>query len=190
MSATSNRILSCLAISAASVLVLGGCATANKSAESAPAATGGVVGTATSGTATVPSSQFLKGLEVAERPELEPDWGPFVKQNFPSWRKHYWVDRGQWGNRGYIVGQPPTVPQPSVQEEPMPPVIVPSEAPNVETPAKPMTYTVKKGDCLWKIAGKVYNNPFKWGRIYRANKGKIKNPNRIYPNQVLTIPWD
>jgi nucleoid-associated protein YgaU len=60
----------------------------------------------------------------------------------------------------------------------------------VETPAKPTTYTVKKGDCLWRIAGRVYHNPFKWGRIYRANKDKIKNPNRIYPKQVLTIPWD
>ena len=176
MSATSKSILFCLAISAASVLVLSGCVTAKKSAEST--------------TAPVASDQFLKGLEVAERPELEPDWGPFVKENFPSWRKHYWVDRGQWGNRGYIVGQPPTAQQPVVEEQPMPPVIVPSEAPNVETPARPTTYTVKKGDCLWKIAGKVYNNPFKWGRIYRANKSKIKNPNRIYPNQVLTIPWD
>jgi nucleoid-associated protein YgaU len=190
MSATSNRLLFYLAISAASVLVLSGCATAKKSAESAPAA----AGAATSETATVASNQFLKGLEVAERPELEPEWGPYVKDHFPSWRKHYWVDRGQWGNRGYIVGQPPTVQQPTVEEQPsplaMPPVIVPSEAPNVETPAKPTTYTVKKGDCLWRIAGRVYHNPFKWGRIYRANKDKIKNPNRIYPKQVLTIPWD
>jgi len=72
----------------------------------------------------------------------------------------------------------------------MPPVIVPSEMPKVETPPRPKTYKVKKGDCLWKIAGKVYGNPFKWGRIYRANKAKIKNPNRIYPGQVLAIPWD
>jgi len=34
----------------------------------------------------------------------------------------------------------------------------------------------------------VYHNPLKWPRIYRANKDRIKNPNRIYPNQVLTIP--
>ena len=188
MSTTSSRVLISLAISVTSVLVLGGCATANKSA---PAATGGATGPAT-------SSQFLKGLEVAERPELEPDWGPFVKRNYPSWRKHYWVDRGQWGNRGYIVGQPPTPQQLSVEELSlppaagiaMPPVIVPIDMPQVETPPRPKTYKVKKGDCLWKIAGKVYGNPFKWGRIYRANKSKIKNPNRIYPGQVLVIPWD
>jgi hypothetical protein len=190
MSTTSGRILICLAVSAASVLVLSGCATEKQSA-----ATGGA---ATSEAAMVASNQFLKGLEVAERPELEPDWGTFVKRNYPSWRKHYWVDRGQWGNRGYIVGQPPTAQQPVVEEQPsppaagiaMPPVIVSSVAPQVETPPKPTTYTVRKGDSLWKIAGKVYRNPFKWGRIYRANKGKIKNPNRIYPGQVLTIPWN
>ncbi len=49
---------------------------------------------------------------------------------------------------------------------------------------------MKKGDSLWKIAGKVYRNPLKWPRIYRANKDKIKNPNKIHINQVLVIPQD
>jgi nucleoid-associated protein YgaU len=45
-------------------------------------------------------------------------------------------------------------------------------------------------DCLWKIAGykKIYNNPRLWPKIYRANKGKIKNPDLIYPGQVFKIP--
>jgi nucleoid-associated protein YgaU len=52
------------------------------------------------------------------------------------------------------------------------------------------TYVVKKGDCLWTIAKKknVYNDPFLWPVIYEANKGKIKNPNLIYPGQKLKIP--
>ena len=54
----------------------------------------------------------------------------------------------------------------------------------------PDSYVVKKGDSLWKIAGKVYHNPLKWPRIYRANRDKISNPNKIYPSQVLTIPQD
>ena len=59
-------------------------------------------------------------------------------------------------------------------------------------------YTVVKGDCLWKIAGKssIYGNPRLWPKIWDANKngivsGKpstIPNPNRIYPGQVLRIP--
>ena len=48
------------------------------------------------------------------------------------------------------------------------------------------------GDCLWKIAGFywIYNDPLQWPRIYKANKDKIKDPDLIYPWQVLTIPRD
>lgn len=50
------------------------------------------------------------------------------------------------------------------------------------------TYTVVKGDCLWKIAKKYYGNGAQYTKIYEANRDKIKNPNLIYPGQVLTIP--
>lgn len=50
------------------------------------------------------------------------------------------------------------------------------------------TYVVVKGDCLWKIAQKFYGSGAQHTRIYNANKDKIKNPNLIYPGQVLTIP--
>lgn len=51
-------------------------------------------------------------------------------------------------------------------------------------------YTVIKGDCLWKIAGKeeIYNDPFMWPIIYDANRAQIKDPNLIYPNQKFLIP--
>lgn len=50
------------------------------------------------------------------------------------------------------------------------------------------TYTVKKGDCLWNIAKKFYGDGNKYTLIFNANKDKIKNPNLIYPGQVLIIP--
>ena len=53
---------------------------------------------------------------------------------------------------------------------------------------KTETYTVKSGDCLWNIAKRFYGNGAQYTKIYNANRGKIKNPNLIYPGQVLTIP--
>lgn len=50
------------------------------------------------------------------------------------------------------------------------------------------TYTVVKGDCLWSIAKKQFGKGSQWQEIYKLNKDKIKNPNLIYPGQVLTMP--
>ncbi len=52
------------------------------------------------------------------------------------------------------------------------------------------TYQVVRGDYLWKIAGKdeIYDNPWKWLRIYSYNRDLISNPDLIYPNWQLTIP--
>lgn len=49
-------------------------------------------------------------------------------------------------------------------------------------------YIVKKGDCLWNIARYFYQDGSSWRKIYEANKSQIKNPNLIYPGQVLSIP--
>lgn len=50
------------------------------------------------------------------------------------------------------------------------------------------TYTVKRGDTLWGIAKRYYGNGAKYSQIFNANRDKIKNPNLIYPGQVLAIP--
>lgn len=53
----------------------------------------------------------------------------------------------------------------------------------------PKTYTVVKGDSLWKIAQKFYGNGSQYTKIYDANKSTIGgNPNLIYPGQTFTIP--
>ncbi|MEA1973524.1 MAG: LysM peptidoglycan-binding domain-containing protein [Candidatus Cloacimonadota bacterium] len=51
-------------------------------------------------------------------------------------------------------------------------------------------YTVKRGDFLSKISGYeyIYNDPSKWGIIYRANRDRIKDPNIISVDQVIKIP--
>ena len=49
-------------------------------------------------------------------------------------------------------------------------------------------YTVKSGDSLSKIAKEVYGDPLKYGVIFEANKPMLKDPDLIYPDQVLRIP--
>jgi LysM repeat protein len=68
------------------------------------------------------------------------------------------------------------------------PVAPPPPPPPPPAPPAPRTYTVVKGDCLWKIAQRFYGQGILWPRIFDANRGKIKNPSLIYPAQVFVIP--
>ncbi len=49
-------------------------------------------------------------------------------------------------------------------------------------------YTVVKGDTLSKIAKQYYSDAMKYPVIFEANKPMLKNPDLIYPGQVLRIP--
>ena len=71
-----------------------------------------------------------------------------------------------------------------------PPAVTRTVTTNNTAVAKPsgQNYTVKRGDCLWNIAKRFYGNGSKYTTIYNANRDKIKNPNLIYPGQVLWIP--
>ena len=71
-----------------------------------------------------------------------------------------------------------------------PPAVPRTVTTNNTAVAKPsgQNYTVKRGDCLWNIAKRFYGNGAKYTTIYNANRSKIRNPNLIYPGQVLWIP--
>ncbi len=49
-------------------------------------------------------------------------------------------------------------------------------------------HMVQKGDTLGKIAKKFYGDAMKYPVIFEANKPMLKDPNLIYPGQVLRIP--
>lgn len=55
-------------------------------------------------------------------------------------------------------------------------------------PPEKQYYTVKKGDYLSKIAKEVYGDAKKYNVIFEANKPMLKDPDLIYPGQVLVIP--
>lgn len=80
-----------------------------------------------------------------------------------------------------------TTVQPSSPVEATPPAAVPAPV-----PAKQQVYTVwlwqESRDCLWNLAKKYYGDPWKWKKIYLANRNQIADPSVIYPKQVLVIP--
>ena len=49
-------------------------------------------------------------------------------------------------------------------------------------------YTVVSGDTLSGIAKKHYGNAMKYPVIFEANRPMLKDPDKIYPGQVLRIP--
>ncbi len=49
-------------------------------------------------------------------------------------------------------------------------------------------YRERLKDCLWRIAGRYYQNPRLWKKIYKANKGRIKDPDLIRPGWILKVP--
>ena len=55
-------------------------------------------------------------------------------------------------------------------------------------PSPGRTYTVQKGDSLWKIAKQFYGDGKQWSRIHEANRDVIENPDLIQPGWVLRIP--
>lgn len=101
------------------------------------------------------------------------------------------------------AAQQPAAQAPTATPEAPPPVV--AEAPAVETPAVPRMVAVsiggpdaqrfasgkaiiRRGDNLWTIARRVYGEGIKYTTIYEANNGQIRDPDRIYPGQVFSLP--
>jgi LysM repeat protein len=58
----------------------------------------------------------------------------------------------------------------------------------VEAAPEATFYTVESGDTLGAIAERHYGDASRYPEIFEANKSMLKDPNLIYPGQVLRIP--
>jgi LysM repeat protein len=68
---------------------------------------------------------------------------------------------------------------PAAQEPPGPGVAVVPEIQSVK---------VVRGDSLWRISQRVLGQGLRYTQIYEANSAQIRDPNRIFPGQVLVTP--
>jgi len=59
---------------------------------------------------------------------------------------------------------------------------------NVREIPEEIFYTIAKGDTLWAIATKFYDDGSKYPHIVDANIEVIKNADLIYPGQAIRIP--
>lgn len=76
-----------------------------------------------------------------------------------------------------------TAPAATTPETPV--VVAAAEAPPIEAIQK---IVIQPGNSLWKISRQVYGKGRMFTVIYEANRDQLRNPNKIYPGQILTAP--
>lgn len=140
--------------------------------------------------------------------ELTEEEGKFIPQGLPIehvisrgehlWKiseKYYgngynWVDIAQandLANPGLIFsGQKLTIPKVELRVAPQISVGKPST--QVAGAITHDSYSVAKGDTLWSIAVRAYQDGYQWPKIYQANRGTIDNPDLIEVGMQLTLP--
>ena len=51
----------------------------------------------------------------------------------------------------------------------------------------PDRHVVVPGDTLWGIASQFLKDPYRWGELWKLNGDEIRNPQLIYPGQVIVL---
>ena len=63
-----------------------------------------------------------------------------------------------------------------------------SDADEPRAPVGGQVYTVQKGDTLYKLARRFYNDQARWRDIWQANRNRISDPDQIAIGMKLIIP--
>lgn len=85
------------------------------------------------------------------------------------------------------VAEAPAAPQPAAEPAVPTMVAVAVGSPDAQRFASGKAI-IRRGDNLWTIARRVYGEGIKYTTIYDANTGQIRDPDRIYPGQVFSLP--
>jgi len=86
--------------------------------------------------------------------------------------------------------QTPATPQVSAATPAPTPTPTPTPAPAVGLAVVPELQSIKvvRGDSLWRISRRILGQGQRYTQIYEANPTQIRDPNRIFPGQVLVAP--
>lgn len=144
-------------------------------------------GTSQKGTVVTPSQTIKEGV-----PEGLPTVHKVIQgENLWQIAEKYfgsgynWVDiakENRLANANYLlVGQELTIPKTEVKRPAgQPPTVSDGE------PITGSTYTTVRGDHLWGIAVRAYQDGYRWTEIAKANN--LAQPDLIHPGNVLTLP--
>lgn len=125
---------------------------------------------------TTKKTRTIHVLEIELQPPIR-----FERGSPPSKSKPVVKRRGEdtelWGNLGYVKGRSQKRDKGRLAPK----------SRRAEARREVILYTVKKGDTLQKISKHFFGTVKKWPEIYKANKDKLKGPEKIYPGQVIRI---
>ena len=83
------------------------------------------------------------------------------------------------------IPAPVPVEKPTVTAEAKPAEVVTPAAPVVPQPTR---LVIQPGNNLWTLSRELYGQGRNYTVIYEANKDQIRNPQLIYPGQIITAP--
>jgi hypothetical protein len=98
-------------------------------------------------------------------------WGFVPRENLPIGRHELRVD--QVDAAGKVIAR----------------IVQPIEQPDFAalTPGDAQV-VVQPGNSLWRLARRTYGEGLRFSVIYEANKDRVRDPDLIYPGQVLSLP--
>jgi LysM repeat protein len=141
---------------------------------------------------------FLTGCQskLAESPygAREQGWEEFIKNTYPDWEPPHTVppEKGVMplpqDNVPVIISEnevvietiDPTIDAAAAQQD--------IEAAEINITSEFQTYTVQKGDTLWKISRQFYGSGKEWRKIFQANQDTVSNPDKIKAGIEIRIP--